>query len=337
MEDGKNEMAQRQTPAFVSRMLDHLWEHRRTAATARRDGAGEIVFSIVTPAEFTGHVRHRYDADIIGFIMYEGKMLETGDREGIMVAQMLSSIHIMHMLRRFGDDGDLIDGRHVGRLSMAFGLAWWRDTAMRRDALGRLDRTIAAEVRRTRDIRRVMDMDLDARRNQVSIGSETAGRIVLPASYGAAREAVQEVLETTITAAISRTADPLLPATVVEGNGRLTRLLSLCHDALVADPDLADASGTPMRPLIEAHVPELLARHQSAIHTADPADISGIDRDLEVGIEIVTRSMRQALSRHADDRRRALSEQIAFLQYRHPQDIIGSMVTNDEDMEKTGC
>lgn len=329
-------MAQRQTPAFVRRMLDHLWEHRRTVSMAPSDTDRDR-FEIVTPAGFTGIVSHKWNGRVNGFIMYEGALVETEDRDGIMVAQMLASLHAMDMLRRFGDEDDLIPDREVGRLSMALGLAWSRDTAMRRNALDRLDRTIAAEVLRTRNIGKVLDMDLDARRHCVTVQSRTAGKIVLPLAFRAARDAVQQVLETTITAAIEGTADPLLPAPVVKGNGRLTRLLSLCHEALSQDPDLADAAGTPMRPLIEVHVPELLARHQAAVGTAAPAEIAAVDRDLETGIEIVTRSMREALSRHADGSRRALSEQIAFLQYRHPRDLLGNMVTNDEYMEKTGC
>jgi hypothetical protein len=330
-------MAKRQTTAFVRTMLDHLWEHRRIAGMAPARGSDRESFEIATPAGFTGHITHKLNGRLCGFIMYEGALLETEDRDGIMIAQMLSSLHVMHMLRRFGDEDDLLPDRNVGRISMALGLAWSRDTAMRKDALRRLDRAIAAEVRRTRDIRRVLDMDLDARRSCTTVQSREAGRIILPPAFGAARDAVQEVMQSTITAAIRGTADPLLPAPVVEGNGRLTRLLSLCHQALAQDPDLADAAGTPMRPLIEAHVPDLLARHQAAVETADPADIAAIDRDLEAGIEIVTGSMREALSRHADDRRRALSEQIAFLQYRHPRDLLGSMAADDQDMEKTGC
>jgi hypothetical protein len=111
---------------------------------------------------------------------------------------------------------------------------------------------------------------------------------------------------------------PLAPPPDTAGSARLTRALDLCHQALKIDPDLADYAGTPLRPLLEEHVPELLARHRQASTTADARDIEAIDAELEDGIAGICDAIDQGLSRIADDRRHALREQLAFLEMRHP-------------------
>ncbi len=110
----------------------------------------------------------------------------------------------------------------------------------------------------------------------------------------------------------------IAPPPTTGGSARLTRALALCHQALLIDPDLADHSGTPLRPLLEDHVPELLSRHRLATQTADAREIASIDGDLERGISRICGAIDEGLSRIADDRRNALREQLAFLEMRHP-------------------
>jgi len=111
---------------------------------------------------------------------------------------------------------------------------------------------------------------------------------------------------------------PLAPPPATTGSAKLTRALALCHQALQIDPDLTDHAGTPLRPLLEVHVPELLARHRQASITADARDMETIDAELDEGIAGICDAIDQGLSRIADDRRHALREQLAFLEMRHP-------------------
>ena len=112
---------------------------------------------------------------------------------------------------------------------------------------------------------------------------------------------------------------PLLPPPETAGSARLTRALDLCHQALLIDPDLADGSGTPLRPLLEQHVPDLLERHRLASATADARNADEIDAELDQGISLVCAAIDEGLARIADDRRHALREQLAFLEMRHPE------------------
>jgi len=112
---------------------------------------------------------------------------------------------------------------------------------------------------------------------------------------------------------------PLQPPPDINGNARLTRALRLCHQALGIDPNLTDDAGTPLRPLLEDHVPELMERHRQASMTADARDMEAIDAELDDGIAGICDAIDQGLSRIADDRRHALREQLAFLEMRHPK------------------
>lgn len=110
---------------------------------------------------------------------------------------------------------------------------------------------------------------------------------------------------------------PMLPS----GNARLSRIAELCQEAVLLDPEMCDTNGTPIRPLVERHLPELASRHALAARSADVKDLAGIDAELEDGVEGVRKAVEEALAFHADQQRENLSEQLRFLKSRHPEKI----------------
>ena len=105
------------------------------------------------------------------------------------------------------------------------------------------------------------------------------------------------------------------------GNAQAARVLRLCREAVAAEPDLTDAAGTPIRPLVDQHLPELMRRHAAASAIAPDSDLAGIDADLMTGIDRVKKAVEEALSCSAVARRQALKSQLGFLELRHPDPV----------------
>jgi hypothetical protein len=83
---------------------------------------------------------------------------------------------------------------------------------------------------------------------------------------------------------------------------------------------MTDAAGNLMAPLVEKHLPDLMRRHAAASKDA-PADmLAGIDDDLAKGLEIVRRTIEQAVSLKSGEKRDALRTQLRFLEMRHPEE-----------------
>lgn len=116
---------------------------------------------------------------------------------------------------------------------------------------------------------------------------------------------------------LERTPSPS-PQVSIGGNARLTHIVDLCHRALAIDPDMTDARGTPLRPLVERHIPELIARHRRACSNACVETVQAIDDELDVGIANVQEAVEDAIVRSGDMRLSDLREQLAFLDARHP-------------------
>ena len=330
-------MTKHQSHEFVKGLAEHLWEQRHAAQMSVGKWSDRKVVDLRTDTGIVGTTWYTRTGEVNGIISFENETIEMDDHDANMLRQLLSSIHIQRILRMFGDEGELVKDYQMGRLLMGVGIRWSRNTPMRLNALHRLDRAIATEVVRTRDITSVHGMALEGRKSHVKMDSDTMGTLVMPKNFGAARKAVEDVLTTRMGEAINGSVRPLPPPIVVEGNGRLTRVLRLCHEALAANPELADMSGMPIRPLVEVHVPELFARHHAATAHADPSEIAAIDAELDEGIEIVTNAVSDALSACASRSRQALSEQIAFLGLRHPRDMLGSSSERVGNLEKTEC
>lgn len=102
------------------------------------------------------------------------------------------------------------------------------------------------------------------------------------------------------------------------GNARATRIAELARQVLLEDPNLLDSSGSPLRRLVEEHMPRLLATHRDNTATARTSDIAEIDGALDRGLDIVARELGEALDRIADRKLDDLRTELRFLESRHP-------------------
>lgn len=115
------------------------------------------------------------------------------------------------------------------------------------------------------------------------------------------------------------------------GNAQAARVLRLCREAIAAEPDLTDAKGTPIAPLVNRHLPELMRRHAEAAQSAPAEQLAGIDAELMKGIETVRRAVDEALQVSANHKRDALRVQLAFLEMRHPAEDQSTITTENND------
>lgn len=105
------------------------------------------------------------------------------------------------------------------------------------------------------------------------------------------------------------------------GNAQAARIVKLCRDALVEDPEMVDGYGTPIAPLVDRHLPDLLQRHAQASAVALEEDLQRIDDELTVGLLHVRKVVMDALQVTASRRRDELHTQLGFLKLRHPQSL----------------
>lgn len=318
-------MTRSRRTSLVQPLLQHLWDHRSVAVASVRCYQGMSWFDLETPAGVKGTVRHTWDSSTSAYVSYEGRTIHGGAVDDAMTRQLMSSLQIMRMLDVFDERDEPTPDYRVGRIMAGLVNVWSRDTPMRSDALSRLDRAVASEILATRKIGNVRGVAIDARHKRVRLSSDLLGQIVLPARYRAIRNAVDHVLASKVGEVVLGASRPLPRLPQTDGSGRLTRTLQLCQKALTLDPEMRSSNGSPVRPLIEDHVPELFARHRAAVEVAEAADIPAIDAELEIGISVVVEAIQGALRNHADERRRELSEQIAFLQARHPAEGVLSL------------
>lgn len=102
------------------------------------------------------------------------------------------------------------------------------------------------------------------------------------------------------------------------GNAQAARVLRLCREAVAREPNLMDAKGTAIAPLVEQHLPRLMQKHAEAARIAETSELAAIDADLMEGIERVRLAVEEALVVSRVDKREALRTELAFLEYRHP-------------------
>lgn len=102
------------------------------------------------------------------------------------------------------------------------------------------------------------------------------------------------------------------------GNAQAARILRLCREAVAREPDLVDAKGTRIAPLVEQHLPRLMQKHAEAARIAEASELAAIDAELMQGIELVRQALEEALTVSRVDKREALRTELAFLEYRHP-------------------
>lgn len=141
----------------------------------------------------------------------------------------------------------------------------------------------------------------------------------LPAE--AIHRGLQRRASTSLATALGMALDLPAHLPMPRGNAQAARVLRLCREAVAAEPDLVDSLGTPIRPLVDQHLPELMRRHAAASAIAADCDLAGIDADLMEGIDRVKKAVEEALSCSAVTRRQALRSQLAFLELRHPDPV----------------
>jgi hypothetical protein len=110
--------------------------------------------------------------------------------------------------------------------------------------------------------------------------------------------------------------DPTNPTRMLVPSARIARIIDTAERALLAHPDLTDASGARIDDLVRRHVPRLLEIHAVAAGTATAEETAGVDATLDEGIEMVRRSVEEGLSRLHDDAMQALSTELRFLALR---------------------
>lgn len=105
-----------------------------------------------------------------------------------------------------------------------------------------------------------------------------------------------------------------------KGNAQAARILRICREAVAAEPELVDAKGTPIAPLVNRHLPDLMRIHAKAAEAAPAEQLAEIDAELMRGIEAVRRAVDEALTVSANLKRDALRTQLRFLEMRHPEE-----------------
>ena len=150
------------------------------------------------------------------------------------------------------------------------------------------------------------------------LGSVSIDRdLVLAAENRRATRAVEEAIACT---------PPVIAGPSETGSPKAAIMVRLLRDALSRWPDLVDASGTPIEPLLTTHLPRLLEGYVAT--RADPeADHAEAESQLDIGLERIGAGLDEALRLKRDRRSSDLRVEVAFLSARHPErsalDIVG--------------
>lgn len=110
--------------------------------------------------------------------------------------------------------------------------------------------------------------------------------------------------------------DPTHPTRLLVPSARIARIIDTAERALLAHPDLTDASGARIDDLVRRHVPRLLETHAVAAGTATAEETAGVDATLDEGIEMIRRSVEEGVSQLHDEAMNALTTELRFLALR---------------------
>jgi hypothetical protein len=108
-----------------------------------------------------------------------------------------------------------------------------------------------------------------------------------------------------------------LPAAAGPQSARIARVIDICREAIALDPGMTDGAGTPIRPLLEDHLPRLAARHREAMALCEPAERAAIERELDATLAVVAGAVEEGMATEGRLRRDALRTELGFLSARH--------------------
>lgn len=110
-----------------------------------------------------------------------------------------------------------------------------------------------------------------------------------------------------------------LEAIAVGRDHRIDRVLAICREAVAMDPDMTDASGTPIRPLLDSHLPRLARVQEDLVSTG--ANHPDMEQETDAVLGQVIKAVEEGMASHAQERRDALRTELRFLAERHPANI----------------
>lgn len=130
--------------------------------------------------------------------------------------------------------------------------------------------------------------------------------------------------------AIAHTPPPMAGASET-GSAKAAILLRLLREALDRWPELADAAGTPIQPLLTSHLPRLMDAYMAT--RAEPgANLEEAEAALDTGLDRISAALDEALDvareQSRDRRRDDLRVEVAFLLARHPERSLGPVPEN---------
>lgn len=126
-------------------------------------------------------------------------------------------------------------------------------------------------------------------------------------------------------AAFDKSVEPLTTMPAITGNPVAAKEVSIAQKLVERYPDMTDASGTPIAPLVKEHLPRLMRVHTEATAAAmatdriDEAHLRQIADDFEEGLAVITRAVLEGVEAEQRKSRDDLSVEIAFLKARHPE------------------
>lgn len=149
-------------------------------------------------------------------------------------------------------------------------------------------------------------------------------------------EVLEEVLkdrkEHQLLAAFDRNVDPIEDVPTIVGNPMAAKEISVAQKLVERYPDMTDASGTAIAPLVREHLPRLVRAHKEATATAmltdriDEEHLRRIGADFEEGLAVVTRAVLEGVEEQQRRSRDDLTVEIAFLKARHPdKSVLGAV------------
>lgn len=111
--------------------------------------------------------------------------------------------------------------------------------------------------------------------------------------------------------------DVIVPTGRRTGHVETDRLIALAESILSEEPDLCDASGAAVAPLVREHLPRLVDKHRRAIAHASAEDRAQADETLRRGVAKASASIYEAMASFQKRRGDELSTQARFLDMRH--------------------